>query len=172
MLGGTRLKNRWVIILVAVGLCLMVSGCDSPTPVPTSNHGSNTGTNTNANGGYSVSAIPTNSPSTGNTVPESTYMPTEADVEASDNAVMEASSAIQFNDPSAFTALMAAETLTHVSGTPDLTTPEAKKVGEALQNAYMVRAEADAFVYETTMDGVQISFMVIKEDGAWKISGL
>jgi hypothetical protein len=150
----------------------MVSGCDTPTPAPTSNQGSNPGTNTNSNGGYPAVASPTSRPSTGNVVPESTYMPPAADVEASDNAVMDAASAIQFNDPDAFTALMAAETLTHVSGTPDLTTPMAQKIGEALQNAHIVNSAEDAFVYETTIDGVTITFMVVKEDGAWKISGL
>lgn len=151
-----------------VGLCLAVSGCDTPTPAPTSNQGSNT----NSNDGYPAVASPTSRPSTGDVVPESTYTPPAADVEESDNAIMDAASAIQFNDPDAFTALMSAETLTHVSGTPDLTTPEAKKIGEALQNARVVNAAVDAFVYETTIDGVAITFMVVKEDGAWKISGL
>jgi hypothetical protein len=153
-------------------LCLTVSGCTSPTPAPASNPGSNQGTNTNTNGGYSVSASPIGSPSTDYTVPDDTYTPPAIDVSASNSAVMDASSAILFNDPAAFTALMSAETLTHVSGTPDLTTAEAKQIAEALQKARIVRAEKDVFVYETTMDGIQVSFMVIKEGGAWKIYGL
>jgi hypothetical protein len=116
--------------------------------------------------------VPSGGWPTATAVPESTYSPPASDLEASDGAVMDAASAILFNDPDSFTALMSAETLSHVSGTPDLTTPEVQKIGEALRNARMVRAGEDAFVYETTIDGVLISFTVIKEDGEWKIDGL
>jgi hypothetical protein len=168
------LKNKWVIILVAVSFCLAVSGCDSPTPTASPYDGSGHGTDTTPSTGPGSGAdtTPSGSSPTGITVPESTYTPPATDVTASDNAVMDAASAILFNDPATFTSLMSAETLTHVIGAPDLTTSDAKKIGAALQNAYIVNAEKDAFVYETTLDGVQISFMVIKEDGAWKISGL
>ncbi|HEY3273954.1 MAG TPA: hypothetical protein VGJ92_09340 [Methanocella sp.] len=163
---------KWVIVLVTVILCLLVSGCDTPTPTPSSNYGSDYGANSNSNGGYATDTNPYGGYSTVTPEPDSTYMPPATDSEAGDMAVMDAASAIQFNDPDAFTALMSAETLTHVSGTPDLTTPEAQKIGEALQNAHVVNSAEDAFVYETTIDGVTITFMVIKEDGAWKISGL
>jgi hypothetical protein len=166
------LNIKWVIVLVTVILCLMVSGCDTPTPKPSSNYGPDYGTNSNPYGGYATDTSPSGGYSTVTPAPESTYTPPATDSEASDNAVMDAASAIQFNDPDAFTALMSAETLTHVSGTPDLTTPEAQKIGEALQNARIVNAAEDAFVYETTIDGITITFMVVKEDGAWKISGL
>jgi hypothetical protein len=160
------------MILVAIALCLAVSGCTSPTPGPSSNYGSDPGTKTNPSGSYATDASPSGTSSTGNSMQESTYTPPAADIEASDNAIMDAASAIQFNDPAAFTAMMSAETLAHVSGMPDLTTPEAQKIGVALQNARVVKAVEDAFVYETNIDGVTISFMVIKADGAWKISGL
>lgn len=85
---------------------------------------------------------------------------------------MDAASAIVNNDPAGFTKLMSADTLSRVSGTPDLTTPEAQDVAAALLNAQMVRAEPDAMVYETTVDGVEISFLTVREDGTWKIYGL
>jgi hypothetical protein len=167
------LRLRLVIILVTLVLCLTVSGCTSPSPAPSSEHGTGQGTNSNTdNNGGNPSVSPSDSPSTGSLVPDDAYTVSGADVTASLNAVVDAASAIQFNDPAAFTGLMSADTISHVSGTPDLTTPEAKKIGEALQNAVPVKAEKDAFIYETTMDGVQISFLVIKEGGAWKISGL
>jgi hypothetical protein len=166
------LRYRLIIILVALAICLALSGCTSPTPGPSSGYGSYSGTKTNPSGGYATDTSPSGSASTGAMVPENAYTSSAADAGASASAVMDAASAILFNDPDAFTGLMSAETLAHVSGTPDLTTPEAKTIGEALQNARIVNAAEDAFVYETTIDGVTITFMVVKEDGAWKISGL
>jgi hypothetical protein len=164
--------SKVFLLLFSVLVVLAVCGCDEPTPRPSSNYGPDYGTNSYPYGGYATDTTPYGGYSTPAPAPESTYRPPATDVEASDNAVMDEASAIQLNDPDAFTALMSADTLARVSGTPDLTTPDAIMVGDALRNARMVRAGEDAFVYETRMDGVLISFLVIQEDGEWKIDGL
>lgn len=124
-----------------------------------------------------LSASPSVRPDNGDwygtlTVTETPYTATSADIAAGNKAVSDAAAAIDANDDDAFTALMSQDTLSRVHGSPDLTGPEAKGLAKGLKNARIVMEKPDAFTYETTVNGVDIMFLVIKEDGAWKLSGL
>ena len=65
---------------------------------------------------------------------------------------------------------MSSRVMSNVKGIPDLTSPEAAAFAAALSSAWLVKAESDAFVYETTVNGTAITFLVIKEGGVWKIA--
>ncbi|GEM_PF-3096252 len=100
------------------------------------------------------------------------YAASQEDIKAGNKTVADTSSAIQARDVKAFTSLMSKNVLNHVQGSPDLTCPAASTLADSLRNAKIVKAEKDAFTYEITINAARITFMVIKEDGTWKISGL
>lgn len=137
--------------MLVVTASLLLSGCCccSNIPVsPSAQPGGETGYGT-----YMVSEKP--------------YIANPADVTAGNKAVADAAAAIESGDVGAFTALMSSDTLSQVHGSPDLT-----GLVKGLKSARIVEEKKDAFVYEATVNGVDITFMVIKEDGAWKLSGL
>ncbi len=98
------------------------------------------------------------------------YTASAADIKASNDAVTAVASAIKANDAKTVTSLMSKRTLSVVTGNPDLSGPEAASLAKAMSSAKIVKAEPDAFVYETNFNGVDITFLVIKEDGTWKIA--
>jgi hypothetical protein len=102
----------------------------------------------------------------------SAYTASAADIKAGNQTVANTASAIQAKDVKVFTSLMSRDLLSRVKGDPDLTSPEALVLADGLRNARIIKTEADAFTYEITVNGTKITFLVIKEDGAWKISGL
>lgn len=83
-----------------------------------------------------------------------------------------ASQAIESRDTASFIETMSNDTLKGVNGKPDLSTPQAAKIAEGLKEAKVVDQRTDLVVYEMTIDGIAYSFFTVKEDGAWKISGL
>jgi HEAT repeat protein len=93
-------------------------------------------------------------------------------IEDSKAVLDKAANAIESQDKKAFLETISNETLTLVSGEPDLSTPEAAKMAKGLKEARVVNEEADKVSYEMTIDGSVYSFYTIKEEGAWKISGL
>jgi hypothetical protein len=98
------------------------------------------------------------------------YTASAADIKASNDAVTEVASAIKANNAKTVTSLMAKRTLSVVTGSPDLSGPEAASLAKAMSSAHIVKAEPDAFVYQTNFNGTDITFLVIKEDGTWKIA--
>jgi predicted lipid-binding transport protein (Tim44 family) len=98
------------------------------------------------------------------------YTANSADIKASNATVTDVASAIKANDVKTFTSLMSSRVMSNVKGIPDLTSPEAAAFAAALSSARLVKAESDAFVYETTVNGTAITFLVIKEGGVWKIA--
>jgi hypothetical protein len=98
------------------------------------------------------------------------YTASAADIKASNDAVTEVASAIKANNAKTVTSLMAKRTLSVVTGSPDLSGPEAASLAKAMSSAHIVKAEPDAFVYQTKFNGTDITFLVIKEDGTWKIA--
>lgn len=165
---GVKMKYKIILVLLIFLLCLSASGCIccSGTQKYTPKAGQPAATLS-----YLPSAIEP-SVTASDQATGGTYTASQADKEASNKAVSDAAAAIESNDPQAFTALMSSDVLSRVSGTPDLTTPEAVRIAAGLRSARIVNEKKDAFVYETSIDGTDISFLVIKEDGAWKISGL
>ena len=110
-------------------------------------------------------------PST-DTLYNDSYTAPQADIKAGNKSVIDVSNAIQAKDTKAFTALMSTELLNKFKGAPDLTSPAAISLAEGLKTARIIKAEQDCFVYETKVNGTDITFLMIKENGVWKISGL
>jgi hypothetical protein len=54
----------------------------------------------------------------------------------------------------------------------DLSSPEAKKLAEAISSAKSTQVNATIVFYETTADGETLSFYILKEAGQWKLGGL
>jgi hypothetical protein len=103
---------------------------------------------------------------------DDSYNASQEDIKAGNKAVADAANAIQTKDTNTFTSLMSSEVLATVKGSPDLNSPTAISLAEGLRNAKIIKAEKDCFVYETKVNSTDITFLVIKEDGIWKISGL
>ena len=91
------------------------------------------------------------------------------DLAAANKTVADVAAAIQSKDAKAVTSLMSARMLADVKGDPDLSTPQAAALAEAMRNAKVLKAREDAVLYEMTLNGVRTSFMVVRENGAWKI---
>lgn len=83
-----------------------------------------------------------------------------------------AAQAIDSGNIEAFLQSLANETRSVVRGDLDFSTPEAGKMAAGLRGAKPKEIMADLVVYEMTIDGTAYSFNAIKEEGAWKISGL
>jgi hypothetical protein len=64
---------------------------------------------------------------------------------------------------------MSARMLANLKSGPDLSTPQAAALAEAMRNAKVLKAREDAIVYEITLNGEQTSFVMVREDGSWKI---
>jgi hypothetical protein len=100
------------------------------------------------------------------------YKASQEDITASNKTITGAADSIRTKDVKTFTSLMSENVMKNVKGTPDLSSPEAVSLADSLKNAKIVGAQKDAFLYEITLNGSVISFMVVKENGTWKISGL
>ncbi|VVB64792.1 Photosystem I assembly protein Ycf3 [uncultured archaeon] len=93
-------------------------------------------------------------------------------IEESKTVLDNAAKAIESQDEKGFMDSLSNETLSNISGNPDLSTPEAAKIAEGLREAKIVEQRIDKIAYETTIDGIAYSFNTVKENGTWKISGL
>jgi len=100
---------------------------------------------------------------------------TSASISLDDNEsrkVLErAALAIESQDEKGFLELVSNETLSSVSGEPDLSSPEALKRAEGMKSAKFIRMAGDAIIYEMAIGNATYSFITIKEKGVWKISG-
>lgn len=83
-----------------------------------------------------------------------------------------AAQAIDSGNTEAFLQCLSNETRSGVRGILDFSTPEAGKMAVGLRSAKPKEIMADLVVYEMTIDKTAYSFNTIKEEGAWKISGL
>ncbi len=95
-----------------------------------------------------------------------------ASVKESYVVLASAAQAIDSGNIEAFLQSLSNETRSGVRGDLDFSTPEAGKMALGLRDAKPKEIVADLVVYEMTIDATTYSFNAIREDGAWKISGL
>ncbi|MCJ7444162.1 MAG: hypothetical protein MUO26_06485, partial [Methanotrichaceae archaeon] len=64
-------------------------------------------------------------------------------------------------DEKGFLELVSNETLSSVSGEPDLSSPEALKRAEGMKSAKFIRMAGDAIIYEMAIGNATYSFITI-----------
>jgi HEAT repeat protein len=105
-------------------------------------------------------------------MPEPAESQMNSSIKESQQVLEKAANAIESGDKARFMETMSNDTLRKVSGDPDLSMPQAAKIVEGLRGAKAVDQRVNMVVYEMTIDASTYSFFTVKEDGAWKISGL
>jgi len=92
-------------------------------------------------------------------------------INASRKVLEKAALAIESGDKVGFLGTMSNETLSSVTGEPDLSSPDALNLARGMKEAKFIWMAGDIITYEMAIGNVTYSFTTIKEGGVWKISG-
>lgn len=184
------------LLILLLAICVTMSGCCCLTLSDSSyspdsdyeDYGATPVIDDVSTDDYDVTALPTKPTPVKKITPTpvSTHTPTntptyvdynnhivlQSDLTASNNSIKETAEAMLANDKATFLQHMSKDTLQHVSGEPDLTSPQAVKLANGLKNARLTQAEPNMMTYQMTIDSTTYTFNTIKEDGTWKLTGL
>ena len=96
----------------------------------------------------------------------------EEDLKKSGEAISTASNALSSGDKTAFISALGGDSAKEFELEGNFSVENAKKLGDAMQNAKLVENHGTLLVYEYEVDGRKGSFVMVKVGDVWKVEGL